>query len=71
MVLIFVIIQSNVLFFNVGVCLINAESRKNTGAKGGPNSNGSFDYGLFQINSRFWCKIGAVGGACNADCNSM
>ncbi|PNF29700.1 hypothetical protein B7P43_G13072 [Cryptotermes secundus] len=31
------------------VCLIMSESSGNTAAKGGPNSNGSYDYGLFQV----------------------
>ncbi|KAF9406998.1 hypothetical protein HW555_012836 [Spodoptera exigua] len=38
------------------VCLIEAESSKRTHVVGGSNSDGSHDYGLFQINNRYWCN---------------
>jgi len=37
------------VFLSSGVCLIKSESGGNTAAVGGPNSNGSKDYGLFQV----------------------
>lgn len=36
------------------VCLIQNESAMDTSAKHN-NSNGSTDWGLFQINDRYWC----------------
>ncbi|KAG5671029.1 hypothetical protein PVAND_001247 [Polypedilum vanderplanki] len=53
------------------VCLVQYESLFNTEAKYGPNKDGSYDYGIFQINSRYWCGIGKVGGECNLNCNSL
>lgn len=50
------------------VCLVRAESNYNTAAVGGPNSNGSKDWGLFQINDRYWCKQGGPGKDCNINC---
>lgn len=40
------------------ICLIQYESSFNSGAVGGPNSNGSRDWGLWQINDKFWCING-------------
>lgn len=53
-----------------GVCLVENESSRNTTAIGGPNKNGSYDYGLFQINSVYWCKTVGVGNDCNINCDS-
>nr|WIM01382.1 lysozyme [Limnephilus flavicornis] len=53
------------------VCLVEAESSRNTAVKGGPNSNGSYDWGLYQINDGFWCKPGVVAGDCKAKCESF
>ncbi|GLV44978.1 uncharacterized protein CBL_14450 [Carabus blaptoides fortunei] len=53
------------------VCLIESESSRNSSAIGGPNKNGSYDYGLFQINDRYWCIPGKLGGDCNMDCNDF
>ena len=39
------------VFLSSGVCLIKSESGGNTAAKGGPNPNGSYDYGLFQVST--------------------
>ncbi|KAF9409573.1 hypothetical protein HW555_011105 [Spodoptera exigua] len=48
------------------VCLIEAESSKRTHVVGGSNSDGSHDYGLFQINNRYWCNDGDhPGKGCN------
>lgn len=52
------------------VCLVEFESRFNTSAIYGPNTNGSFDWGLFQINDGWWCTVGSPGKDCNIDCNS-
>ena len=52
------------------ICLVKAESAFNSGRKGPKNKNGSFDWGLFQINDKYWCRDGSVGGDCNMDCNS-
>merc|ERR1712110_427015 len=35
------------------LCLTKYESSWNTGAKGGPNYDGSYDYGIFQINDYY------------------
>ena len=51
-------------------CLVKYESSYNSGIKGKQNKNGSFDYGIFQINDKYWCKVGQAGGDCNIDCNS-
>ncbi|XP_073972136.1 lysozyme-like [Rhodnius prolixus] len=53
------------------VCLVEAESSRNTSVKGGPNKNKSFDHGLFQINDRYWCKSGRQGGDCNVKCEDL
>lgn len=52
------------------VCLVKYESSFNSRAKGKMNTNGSFDWGIFQINDKYWCKVGSNGGDCNANCNS-
>ncbi len=52
------------------MCLVEHESSFDSGVKGGPNSDGSYDYGLFQINSRYWCQPGKRGGECNIECES-
>ena len=51
-------------------CLVKAESDSNSGIRGPKNSNGSYDYGIFQINDKYWCKVGYNGGDCNKNCNS-
>uniref|UniRef100_A0A1B0C8A8 lysozyme n=1 Tax=Lutzomyia longipalpis TaxID=7200 RepID=A0A1B0C8A8_LUTLO len=42
------------------LCVIQSESSFNSSAIGGPNSNGSFDWGLFQSESAF--NSSAIGG---------
>ncbi|CAD7011599.1 lysozyme P-like [Ceratitis capitata] len=37
------------------VCIAQYESTFNSAAIGPPNSDGSRDWGIFQINDRFWC----------------
>uniref|UniRef100_A0A2H1W700 Lysozyme n=1 Tax=Spodoptera frugiperda TaxID=7108 RepID=A0A2H1W700_SPOFR len=54
------------------VCLIEAESSKRTNAIGNGNSDGSLDYGLFQINNRYWCSDGDhPGKGCNIRCKDL
>lgn len=50
-------------------CLVKLESSYNSRTKGPKNRNGSYDYGIFQINDKYWCKVGRKGGDCNIDCN--
>ncbi|XP_018531565.1 lysozyme C [Lates calcarifer] len=54
------------------VCLTYHESRYNTRATN-RNSNGSTDYGIFQINSRYWCSDGgpSVNNGCNIRCSEL
>ncbi|XP_053144977.1 lysozyme C, milk isozyme-like [Hemicordylus capensis] len=54
------------------VCLAYHESRFNTGAVGPRNSDGSKDFGIFQINSRWWCSgYGKTSNGCNMPCDSL
>lgn len=57
--------------FVVGICLAFYESSFNTNAVGPKNYDGSRDYGIFQINSRWWCTNGAGKSAngCRISCN--
>ncbi|XP_075061202.1 lysozyme C-1-like [Mixophyes fleayi] len=54
------------------ICLAYYESRYNTKAV---NNNGpSRDYGIFQINSKWWCNDGKTSGAknaCGISCQSL
>ncbi|CAG9761698.1 unnamed protein product [Ceutorhynchus assimilis] len=50
------------------VCIANAESRFDTYAV---NRN-TWDYGIFQISSLWWCQSGDTPGkGCNLSCNSL
>ncbi|KAH8366561.1 hypothetical protein KR084_003755 [Drosophila pseudotakahashii] len=51
------------------ICLLEHESELETG-KTTTNLNGSRNYGLFQINSRF-CQEGRRGGTCNVKCEGL
>uniref|UniRef100_A0A224Y0X9 lysozyme n=1 Tax=Panstrongylus lignarius TaxID=156445 RepID=A0A224Y0X9_9HEMI len=53
------------------VCLSKAESSLNTTAIGGPNRNGSYDFGIFQINDYIWCDIDKAGKGCNVQCSDL
>ncbi|XP_055079519.1 uncharacterized protein LOC129456438 [Periophthalmus magnuspinnatus] len=55
-----------------GVCLTENESHYNTRAIN-RNTDGSTDYGIFQINSRYWCKDGGVSAAngCGINCSDL
>lgn len=52
--------------FFTGICLVEAESgRSTTKVTEYPNYK---SYGLFQINSKEWCRSGKRGGDCNMRC---
>ncbi|XP_023708067.1 lysozyme 1B-like [Cryptotermes secundus] len=53
------------------VCIAQHESSLNTAAKGGPNTDRSYDNGIFQINDRYWCRENGVGGSCNINCADL
>ncbi|XP_047026248.1 lysozyme-like [Helicoverpa zea] len=54
------------------MCLIEAESNRRTHVVGGSNSDGSHDFGLFQINDRYWCNNGEhPGKECNIRCKDL
>uniref|UniRef100_A0A3Q3Q148 lysozyme n=1 Tax=Monopterus albus TaxID=43700 RepID=A0A3Q3Q148_MONAL len=54
------------------VCLTKWESKYNTETTH-HNSDGSTDYGIFQINSRWWCTDGRTSSAngCNIRCSEL
>ncbi|CAK6972529.1 lysozyme C-like [Scomber scombrus] len=55
------------------VCLTKWESTYNTQAIN-HNTDGSTDYGIFQINSRYWCDDGRTpgsGNACGIKCSEL
>ncbi|XP_026331784.1 uncharacterized protein LOC113239129 [Hyposmocoma kahamanoa] len=54
------------------VCLVESESSRYTDIVSKPNSNGSRDYGLFQINDRYWCSnTNKPGKDCNVTCAAL
>lgn len=54
------------------VCLIEHESSFRTNVVGPPNTDGSRDYGLFQINSRYWCSgDGPSHNMCRIPCRML
>lgn len=57
---------------DTGVCMAQYESNFNTRAFNEKNSNGSRDYGLFQLNNKWWCKDNKYpsANACNIMCSS-
>ncbi|ELR52483.1 Lysozyme C, tracheal isozyme, partial [Bos mutus] len=63
----------NILFFS-GMCLAKGESGYNTQAKNYSPGFKSTDYGIFQINSKWWCNDGktpkAVNG-CGVSCSAL
>ncbi|XP_062409475.1 lysozyme C II-like [Sardina pilchardus] len=55
------------------VCLSRWESSYNTQATN-VNTDGSTDYGIFQINSKWWCNDGKTPrakNACNINCSAL
>ncbi|XP_067633605.1 lysozyme 1 [Eurosta solidaginis] len=59
------------------LCIAEYESRYNTHVVGNRNADGSSDYGLFQISSRYWCHpdVGIVKyyafNECNVNCSAL
>ncbi|CAG9785786.1 unnamed protein product [Diatraea saccharalis] len=54
------------------VCLVEKESGRRTDVIGPPNSDGSRDHGLFQINDRYWCNDSNVPGKeCHVTCQQL
>ncbi|KAK7788628.1 hypothetical protein R5R35_013049 [Gryllus longicercus] len=53
------------------VCIAMGESSGNTRAINRHNTDGSVDYGLFQINNRYWCSEKGRGKGCNISCKSL
>ncbi|XP_014705584.1 lysozyme C, milk isozyme [Equus asinus] len=55
------------------VCMAEYESNFNTRAFNGKNANGSSDYGLFQLNNKWWCKDNkrSSSNACNIMCSKL
>nr|BBE08151.1 C-type lysozyme [Plautia stali] len=53
------------------VCLIDAESHMQTDLITGPLSDGSSNYGLFQINNKRWCGEKDRGGDCAVKCSQL
>nr|ABG21231.1 lysozyme [Mayetiola destructor] len=64
-------------FLRNWVCLIENESRSDTKKinpypiVGGTHPSGYKSYGLFQINSKDYCRSGYNGGLCNVKCEDM
>lgn len=56
------------------ICIAKHESTFNSKAVGPVNSDGSRDYGIFQINDKYWCTppAGAFShNLCNVKCNAF
>ncbi|KAL7988127.1 hypothetical protein Chor_007046 [Crotalus horridus] len=53
------------------VCMAFYESSFNTRKVGRSNRNGGHDYGIFQINSHYWCNSyqGHTANGCNKPCS--
>lgn len=50
------------------LCLVESESDYDSSVIGPVNTDDSYDWGIFQINDRYWCSVGIAGKACNANC---
>uniref|UniRef100_A0A182J560 lysozyme n=1 Tax=Anopheles atroparvus TaxID=41427 RepID=A0A182J560_ANOAO len=54
------------------ICIAEHESAFNTKAINRQNDDGSVDYGIFQINSRYWCSEDSTPGKeCNVTCEEL
>ncbi|KAH0628950.1 hypothetical protein JD844_010615 [Phrynosoma platyrhinos] len=55
------------------ICMAYHESRYNSRAVGRPNWDKSRDYGIFQINSRWWCSNGQgkTANGCKSSCSAF
>ncbi|XP_017063418.1 lysozyme X [Drosophila eugracilis] len=55
-------------------CIAERESNYRTSVVGPPNSDGSNDYGIFQINDRYWCQPSNgkfSHNGCDVDCDEL
>ncbi|XP_053661911.1 lysozyme c-1 [Anopheles marshallii] len=52
------------------ICLVQNESAFRTSATN-KNKNGSTDYGIFQINNKFWCDSSYGANDCKISCDSL
>ncbi|XP_049640518.1 lysozyme C-like [Suncus etruscus] len=52
------------------ICLASVESDFNI-SKVNENVDGSYDYGIFQINSHHWCHISHSENICHIDCKDL
>ncbi|EDW68778.1 lysozyme B-like [Drosophila virilis] len=58
-------------------CIAERESNYRTGVVGPKNTNGSHDYGIFQINDLYWCEpshgqsYGRSSNGCEIDCDDL
>lgn len=58
----------------IWTCIAKYESSFRTDAIGAANTNGSHDYGIFQINDRYWCQPASGRGSsngCKISCNAL
>ncbi|XP_032068107.1 lysozyme C, milk isozyme-like [Thamnophis elegans] len=55
------------------ICLAYYETNYNSGLVGEPNWDGSRNYGIFQINSRWWCNNyqGHTANHCKKSCSAF
>uniref|UniRef100_A0A6B2E4T7 lysozyme n=1 Tax=Phlebotomus kandelakii TaxID=1109342 RepID=A0A6B2E4T7_9DIPT len=55
------------------ICLVESESNFDTRSINKHNSDGSWDWGLFQINDRYWCRghYPESKNVCGIDCEEM
>uniref|UniRef100_A0A240PMQ9 Lysozyme n=1 Tax=Anopheles atroparvus TaxID=41427 RepID=A0A240PMQ9_ANOAO len=54
------------------LCIAQNESGYNTAALNTKNTNGSMDYGMFQINNKYWCSTTSTPGKdCNITCAKL
>ncbi|XP_025033333.1 lysozyme C-1-like [Python bivittatus] len=55
------------------LCMSYHESGYSTQVVGPPNLDGSRNYGIFQINSRWWCNNyqGITANGCNTPCSGL
>lgn len=55
------------------ICLTKYESSWNTNVIGPMNSDGTYDYGFFQINDYYWCYSSGQPkyNDCNIDCSKL
>lgn len=65
-------LNEGLLVFLAGVCLSKWESGYTTTAIN-HNADGSTDYGIFQINSRWWCNndVTPTSNACSIKCSGQ